>query len=309
MKSFDLNLIPQMIEEGTITSKGAVNLICCFISRNYPVFGLLKYDEDVREDVVVKFMERGERFLRTYNPQQGSFFCYLHNHITSIINSLNKSMYRRSITDRINFEECIITTEEKMLKYQKLDYHLLEQKKVPYAPSKVPADELCKTLRSIADGSSDKKLLVLALKSSFYITDDQVEKVCQYYKIKPSFFYQIIQLCKDSVLKKKKHREELQERRNFAYYHHKRYRKMIDGLSDDTINADHKRMKFQSLENKHRKNWKRLNSSFEKGIMQLRPTNKTIADMLGICERQVTYCINSIREEADQNERKKIVKL
>ena len=84
---------------------------------------------------------------------------------------------------------------------------------------------------------------------------------------------------------------------------------MIDGLSDDTINADHKRMKFQSLENKHRKNWKRLNSSFEKGIMQLRPTNKTIADILGICERQVTYCINSIREEADQNERKKIVKL
>lgn len=306
MKSFDLNLLPEQLQAGSITRKEAVNLICSFISNNYPVFGLQKYDEDFRSDLILKIIERGEHLLDIYMPENGNFFCFLHTYISSLINTKLKSLYKESLTRKIRYEEYLLDTEEKMLKYQKLDYSTIESKKFPYAPDKIPAEELSKTLRDIAETKTDKKLLVLALKSSFYITDEQIKKVCDVYKIQPSFLYPVIQFCKNSVLKRKNHRDIFQERRNFAYYHHKRYKRMLENLSDETTNADIKRLKFKILEERHRSNWKKLNESFEKGLLNLRPTNKTIANLLGICERQVTYCLNCARKDAEKLDSEKI---
>ena len=302
MKSFDLNSLPDQIQSGNLTRKEAVDIICSFVINNYPVFGLQKYDEDFRADLILKILERGEHILELYQPGNGNFFCFLHTYVKTIINTKRKALYKENLTRKIHMEEYYFDTEEKMAAYQKLKPITVKEKKAPYAPITVPHDELCSTLRKIASGKSDKTLLVLAMKSSFYITDPQVQKVCSYYHIKPVLFYQIIQFLKDSVLKRKRRREILQERRNFAYYHHKRYRKMLASLDADFRNTELKRLRYTTLEHKHRDNWKKLNASFEKGILNLRPTNKIIAEMLGICERQVTYCLNCARKEVEKKE-------
>ena len=302
MKSFDLNRLPEQIQNGSITRKDAVNTICSFITNNYRVFGLQKYDEDFRSDIILKLLERGERILDLYHPEYGNFFCFLHTYIKSVVSTRLKALYKENLTKNIQLEEYGFVTEERMVNYQKLELCTHEERKVPYAPKKIPPEELITTLQQSAEDKTDKKLLVLALKSSFYITDSQIEKVCAYYDIKPSFFYQIIQFCKDSVFRRKQRREIFQERRNFAYYHHKRYKKMLDNLDGEDIETVLKRMKFQNLEQKHLNNWKKLNASFEKGLLQLRPTNKTIAELLGICERQVTYCLNCVRKEVERIE-------
>ena len=58
--------------------------------------------------------------------------------------------------------------------------------------------------------------------------------------------------------------------------------------------------KFERLERKHAKNWQNLNKSFEDGHLYLRPTNKTVADILGICERQVAYYIKTAKNDFDK---------
>jgi hypothetical protein len=44
-----------------------------------------------------------------------------------------------------------------------------------------------------------------------------------------------------------------------------------------------------------------LNKAFEEGHLYLRPTNKTIANLLGICERQVAYYIKCAKREYDND--------
>ena len=51
------------------------------------------------------------------------------------------------------------------------------------------------------------------------------------------------------------------------------------------------------LEKHHYQNWKKMNCKFEEGFMYLRPTNKTIAELLLISERQVSYYINCAKKE------------
>ena len=88
MKSFNLNLLPEQLQNGSITRKEAVNQICSFISKNYPVFGLQKYDEDFRSDLILKVIERGDHLLDLYMPEHGNFFCFLHTYVTSLINKV-----------------------------------------------------------------------------------------------------------------------------------------------------------------------------------------------------------------------------
>jgi hypothetical protein len=56
-----------------------------------------------------------------------------------------------------------------------------------------------------------------------------------------------------------------------------------------------KEMQYMLL--KHYTSWKRLNKKLASGCIMLRPTNRTIAKYMGICERQVAYYLNRLKEE------------
>ena len=72
-------------------------------------------------------------------------------------------------------------------------------------------------------------------------------------------------------------------------------------LKEPEEQSDFLSSKFERLEKKHTKNWIKLNKTFEEGHLYLRPTNKTVANLLGICERQVAYYIKSAKKEIDSN--------
>ena len=78
-------------------------------------------------------------------------------------------------------------------------------------------------------------------------------------------------------------------------------RKTLDDLLKDPEEDQNAILseRFERLERKHARNWIKLNKSFEEGHLYMRPTNKTVANLLGICERQVAYYINSAKKEID----------
>ena len=55
---------------------------------------------------------------------------------------------------------------------------------------------------------------------------------------------------------------------------------------------------------KHYKTWQTLNKKFSDGFLFLRPTNKTVADLLGICERQISYYINCAKQDYKKGKNK-----
>ncbi len=295
----DLNELSKQMYCGKLNERKMLEYICSFVIHNYPVFGLQRFDEDFRQEVLLNFIEKGHRVLNQFNPEFGDFFTFLYCSICTIINSMVKREIIRNMKESINLEESIISYEEKEQKYYRIDFKNFDLPKVPYAKANIPPEEIREALKSLSLKHKNKTILILALKSSYYLTDEQIQHICKISGIKPEYFYSMIQQCKNSLEIKTVRREKAEERRNFAYYHHKRYNKIVHKLDDDMIldEMNMKREKYLFMENKHRHNWNRLNDAFEKGHIYLRPTNKTVAELMGICERQVNYYINCARRE------------
>ena len=307
MNSMELNELSDQLLRGEISEKEMIKHICTFVVKNYPIFGLQKYDEDFRQEVLLNLIEKGNRLLNQFNPAFGDFFTYLYCYICTIINTKIKQQMVQSMKEKINFEECILTLEEKKEKYHRIDFNNFDLPKAPLAPPHIPPEEIQEALKNLSLKHDNKKIIVLALKSSYYLTDDQIQRICKISGIKKEYFYNLIQQCKESLDYKTRRRERAQERRNFAYYHHKRYRKIIQKLDCDLDQEKLRRLKehYACKEKKHWHNWKSLNNAFEKGHIYLRPTNKTVANLMGICERQVNYYINCARKDLESEQEDK----
>ena len=301
MNICELNELPDLVRAGKIDQRKAIEKISCFITSNYPLFGLHRFDEDFREDVLLNILERGEKIFETYNQNTANFFTYLYSNIASLINTKRKNLAIQQIKESIAFDEEIIHHEENNLKYKEFKpvYHTVGEIPFAYKPKNI--QYLKNIFSDIARDSSDKKILVLAMKSAFYITDSQIEKVCKLYNLKSDDFYDVIFYCKERVFQKNQKKKKAQECRNYSYYHHKRCEQQLEKLKEsDKENDLFIKEIIQKKLKKHYEKWNKMNQRFHDGFLFLRPTNKTIAELLGICERQVTYYINCARKDFEK---------
>ena len=299
MKLQELNRLPEKYLAGEISQKQLINLIACFVAENYPVYGLHKYDEDFRQDIILYLIEKGPHLLHIYNPEFGDFFTFLYCYISTLINTKIKNCVMNNMKEKLTFEESVRSLDEKAQKYHKIDYKNFEVQKAPFAHKKITPEELHDAVKELSQKQTDKKVIILALKSSYYLTDEQIQRICSIYHIDQEHFYNMVQHCKETLLPKSERRERAEERRNFAYYHHKRYLRIIKNLDEDDLIENKYILKeiYENKERKHRQNWNRMNNIFEKGHLYMRPTTKTVADLMGICERQVNYYLNCVKKD------------
>lgn len=303
MEKLKIDLVPQKIQNGTLTVKEAVNLICSFVLKNYPMFKLHKYDEDFRSEIYIYILEHGEQLLRNYNSEVCCFQKYLYYYIVSLTHTKIKSLAKFSIKESISYEENIEHIEERVEQYDKLNFSFMETPKAPYAP-KVSSQDTITALERLKKSNNDKTILVLALKSSYYLTDDLIEKVCKIYNLDKEFFCDIIQQFRESVLKKAEKRAVAQQRRNQAYYNHKRCSKIIHILNTSDVTPKNQQLinNYKQKDIRYIKRWLFHNRDFANGVMLLRPTNKAVADLLELCERQVSYYIQCAKKYLEKKE-------
>ena len=306
MKQSEINGIPFKIRQGLINEKEAVYEMCSFVNKNYPVFGIQLYDEDLRQDIMLDLMEKGSHILHMYNPELGDFFTYFYCFICTFINTRTKKHAADSVREQVNLSECILELEEKADKYNKIDYTSLELPKVPYSYKRIDPKDFRQAVQELSLDSNEKKVIILALKSSYYLTDDQIKRICRMYNIRNESFYPLIQHCKNTLYSKMDKRHNFIKRRNYAYFHHKRCTSRISQMDENNLTYKLQCLKeeIEYKEKKHYKNWNKLNTSFEKGFLYLRPSTKTVANLMGICERQVNYYLHSAKRDYEKLEQK-----
>lgn len=296
MNSSELNLIPQQIKSGIITKKTALNLISTFICENYPVFGLHKFDEDFREDILVYFLERGEHILDTYDENYADFFTYLYSNILSYIQTKRRMLAKSQIKESLLTADSIDNYNDKQHAYESINFEVFETPKVPYSYTPISAENLRKIFEPLSHNNKDKKLLVLAMKSSFYITHEQISEVSEKYNIDIDDMYKSIEYLKQSIDKRfQKHKLAI-ERRNSSYFLHRRCDYELEAVAEKNTSNEVK-SDINKKNERHQNNLERMNKKFADGYLHLRPTNKTIAYILDICERQVTYYINCAKKD------------
>lgn len=296
MEIRNINLLPKMIASGEITTEEGTKLLASFVCSNYPIFGLQKFDEDFRSDVFIKILEKGDNLFKTYNPETGDFFTFMFCFVKSQIKSTYKSHAKRSLDDKIFFDNSVenylqVNPINEIVDIKKCDFS-----KVPYARKKITAEELRSSLEKNKLEQYDRSLLVLAIKSSCYLNDAQIVKISKIYNIDIDLIYDLIQYFRELVDDKREHLLHEIECRNSAFYHHRKYQEMIQSLENrEPENLIAEKEKLIKRDEYQVHNLNALNKRFEKGYLYLRPKTSSIAQVLGICDRQVNYYLHCLK--------------
>ena len=318
----EIELIPESVASGKRSWEQVTKELVVFMIRNKPMFGLQKYDEDFISEFIIQFLLRGPEALGEYEKSKGSFVSYLFCIIRNILSGLHKKAAIYSRIEYHNVNESIVNYENLLDAYQNINYEEFERPKVPYyvKPVSYKAFQIaCKTdsyhikrvissKESDIDASIKAKLkdfspkmiqnimMVLALKSSYYITDHQIDKISNLLNINKSVLQEIIQELKSLMNSRIKNKEKIEMRRNRAYYNHKIIRDQIKWNELNSNEAQYENYKLNQKYEKNTKSWKTINHQLEQGKILIRPTTKLIAKVLGMSSRQVTYYQTTARK-------------
>ncbi len=288
MQIQNINDLPDLLAKNLISQKEAVNHIASFVIQNYPVFSLQKHDEDFRSEIIVRTLEKGHLILSQYDKTQGSFFNFLFCTIKSFIRSELKNISRKNINEKIFQEATILSINEKEKDYERITHKISEIQEIPYNSKSTNPENLRKTF-SVLKKFEDRANFIIALKSAFYLDDKIITQFCKTYNLEKTEFTDIIQSCRISRLTKIERNKTNIARRNAAYFFHKRYEKQIKNF--DTENSTRYEKTVTERNKSQKKRWKTHNYKLQSPTCYVRTSNKVIAEILNIAERQVAYYV------------------
>ena len=319
MNQSELNTLPDLVQEGKMSQAYASHQLALYVRENRSLFGLHKKNEDFNSDIIVMLLEKGKQLFEQYNSQYGSFFTYFFCFIKSLMLIENKKLSSQKVIDFLEINDSITTYEQREEAYKLINYSDFEQRKVPFAYKPVSSQSLqiaCSrspyhireflaqkdedfkklqdNLRNLTPSLAEKMLLVLALKSAYYITDPQIAKIAEICHIDINKFHAIVMNLKSDLTEREKNKRKLEIRRNTAYFQRRKYRNRIEwseAKKDDF--SLYEKHKLSNKYEKQTKTWKKLNQQLQRGIINIRPTNKAIAQALGMCERQISFYIKN----------------
>lgn len=297
MKSIDLNEIPNLLKEKKMSQEEGIIFLTNFISENYLIFGNRLRDEDFRSEVILSFLERSDSLFNNYNENRGTFFSYFYSFIQNSALYLIKVKHKESILKKISRTEIEQNYSNKMEKEETLK---VEENKLLYHSRKISKENIKKALIEITKKKTkyEKIILTLALKNSFYLTDNLIRKVSNFLKIDDSLLSEIVMNYKNEMENKILRRNEVFSKRDKSYFLHKKCEKEINDLktkqnldfdTDMQYSANRKLEKLYYANKKHITRWNAINKEILEGKINIKPSNHSIANMMGICERQVSY--------------------
>jgi hypothetical protein len=282
----EIEKIPELVASGKMTKTEAVNLIAREIYQSPFRFGLTAYDEDFRSDVLLSFLQKGRFIIERYIPERSNFRSYLFASIQGFILTQKRNQIRKMVSDN-NIRQYIATEE---FESEKNTNDHLSVSCPPVKYKAVSNENIWRTMSARCrrvGASNAKTALILALKSSYYIPADYVNDISSFCSLESAELHRVIIELNSLLYAKIKRRNIIVERRNNAYYFHRKYFMQMKYCNHEKTNMVSLSQKY----GRQTENWKNKNKLLQKSRYRVCPTNKMIAKILGICERQVSYYI------------------
>ncbi|MBR5645744.1 MAG: hypothetical protein IKX23_03785 [Treponema sp.] len=317
----EINEIPKLLAQKKITSKQAMDYLSLYFLQNYRLFKSGVLSKDFQTEIIITLLENREIFFEKYNYHKGCFYTYYFNYIKNLILNKKRKYIMQNIKEELFIEDSIADFESIQNAYENINYSEFDFPKAPYSykineknftlacsneiytfrkfineNNEEVYSKLKNNLKKVHPKLGSKILIILALKSAFYITDFQIETICKICSINPDSLRELIQIIKEKLEMRAITKQRYEMRRNRAYMNHKKYRRGIEFFEEEQSDSHYY---TEAYKRKYRRNticWNNLNSSLQTGFLHLRPSNKMIAEILGICERQVSYYLRHARE-------------
>ncbi|GEM_PF-1180271 len=334
MEKFHINLnsIPEMIESKIITQEDAAKIIAEDLIRNPKDYHLISNDEDIISELSLRILQSSDFIFKNYKKEKCAFKTYicmifkyqiltirrenkrqssgyelvkqyphLHYENQSELYEMDEAPFKIAhVKPFIKKTEDKITYKEK--RKSKKQKKTMDTEEISAEKPKIKMRDLVSYWES-RTSSKAKTALVLALKSSYYITEENIDSVCDYCEISKKIMQETIDELKSKIPEKHEKIEILQNRRAKSFNFHLKLQKWISEEVDiEKKNELSKKYEYYT------KKWQERNSRIKTNNVKLCPTNKQLAEVLGIGERQIgNYIKNaeivaeSIKKEINEN--------
>ncbi len=306
MTEIELDNIPYLIESKEMSVQEACIQVYRILYMNPARFNLQDLDADTRSDFLLYFLQyKAEKIVNTFNPEIALFGSYIFFTI-----QLAKITYIKAMTRKKNFEKTYIKDSI----YNYYDMQEYAEKSVTKIADKIPSYDTTKTPEQVpqlvykrllskqthrlsAKDSQERKLkigvLLLALKSAWYINDEQINKVSEICEIPPDVLTDSVCTLKAKLINKSLNRKKIEEARNRAYYFINDYKLKLakgeDSVSETSFKTFNKRLSY------HTNSWKVKTKNLQQGMSKISPTNSEIAAVLGLTDRWVSIYLTKIK--------------
>ncbi|MBQ0002973.1 MAG: hypothetical protein KBT21_05505 [Treponema sp.] len=316
MTDIKLDEIPQLLKSKKLSFEKACLAVYEIIYREPFTFDLADFDEDERSDFLLFFLQKKiPALVQKFNSDITTFGCYVYTVLKMTKLDYKQKIIKNNNNHKTYIQESILDYDEILRRSQESVYPVSETNP-EYIPQteeeKIPQLVYKKFFKSehhrlcVAE-SKERKLkrgiLILALKSAWYINDDQIKKVSNYCKISSEIISSTICELKAGLINKAILREEIQNNRAKAYCLINNYEMQLknsgsyEGLPKFT--RLEKRLEFQ------KKNFIQKNRLLRSGRCKIAPTNTEIAKVIGVPNSIIANVLSRFRKlDLNFNDRK-----
>lgn len=293
MTMLTLDKIPELVKSGKLSVSGACIAVHKIIYTNYPRFDLESLDEDSRSDLLLEFLEkRVKKLLERYDPEVAPFGAYVFKALQNSKNSFLKRRALRSSFGYTIFRDSMFTYAEQMQKTMH-DVTDVADEIPPYKPKdkneEIPQLVFKRVFKKIphrltCQASQERRLrqglLILALKSAWYINDEQIKKVSAFCQVSEDIISSSVCTLKSKLINKALNKRDIEQRRNRAFCFIDSYKSQLEEekLYGKTSHFENliKSLEYQQV------NWERKNSLLNRGHFKVAPSNSEIAKVIGL---------------------------
>lgn len=302
----NLNQLPELMAENKISTQEALRIIAADVMENPLSYKIPTSDEDLKSELCLRLIQTSDYIFRHYKKNLCSFKTYLCSFIHFQIMNIVRDKYKENYLEEHIKNMSIFNYEEDKNKYNMNETsfnidHLknLNPKKQtkPLFSRKHPISS--DSFKEFFETKPEKKIkttLVLALKASYYLTNDHIEKISRYCGIKKSELQQLVDEINESLKTKQEAMETTKRLRDKSFQLHLKFQQMIEKAANET-----EKQEYLQKYSKQTENWQKKNQILQEQAQKLCPTNRRLAELLGICERQVGYYLQRA-EQMMQNE-------
>lgn len=272
------------VQKGEISQKEAKNQLLTLIVKEPQFFGLEKLNNDDLQETICKIISKVESIFDNYDKRKNTKFS---SYFQLVVRYIYQTWRKNKTNENIKYS--IINNLNKFEFFERENENIYSpEKNIENLPSisdnnqniKYYTDKVHRKTQSLK-----LEFLIIALKSSHVITENQINQISRFTKISKTYLLDIIEKANQKLSKRKLQINHLEKMINRDYFKLEEIKMKINLLKYGEIEKNIFQEKYKAITNRRNKNLEKLKS------IKLVPSDKIISDILKISPGKIRYYI------------------